>query len=453
MKTLTKKSILLIICTFLILNVVRAQNIPIIDFTKAAEHTIHAVVHIQSDYAQQTNFYEDFFGFLIPQQRSRTFQTSGSGVIINSDGYIVTNNHVVQDADSIQVILNDKRRYKATIVGNDASADLAVIKIDAKDLPIVEFGDSDNTKIGQWVLAVGNPFNLTSTVTAGIISAKARNLNILGNKMNDNPLKSFIQTDAAVNPGNSGGALVDLEGKLIGINTAIASNTGSYAGYSFAIPSNIVRKISSDIINHGTTQIAYLGVNIAEIDSRLAESKGIKNLNGVYIVSILENGAAKKSGLREGDVIIQISGKDINYNSELNEVLSQSSPGDIIKVKLEREGKVFEKEVTLLNEKGDTSIIKEEEKNIFNVLNAQVRELTVKEKKEYQIENGYILEKIINSPFARLGIRKGFIITSIDKNINISSEDLKNLSSKKGKVVIEGFYPNDYRRYYFILVL
>ena len=453
MKTLTKKSILLIICTFLSLNIVKAQNIPIIDFTKAAEHTVHAVVHIQSDYAQQTNFYEDFFGFLIPQQRSRTFQTSGSGVIINSDGYIVTNNHVVQDADSIQVILNDKRRYKATIVGNDASADLAVIKIDAKDLPIVEFGDSDNTKIGQWVLAVGNPFNLTSTVTAGIISAKARNLNILGNKMNDNPLKSFIQTDAAVNPGNSGGALVDLEGKLIGINTAIASNTGSYAGYSFAIPSNIVRKISSDIINHGTTQIAYLGVNIAEIDSRLAESKGIKNLNGVYIVSIHENGAAKKSGLREGDVIIQISGKDINYNSELNEVLSQSSPGDIIKVKLEREGKVFEKEVTLLNEKGDTSIIKEEEKNIFNVLNAQVRELTVKEKKEYQIENGYILEKIINSPFARLGIRKGFIITSIDKNINISSEDLKNLSSKKGKVVIEGFYPNDYRRYYFILVL
>ncbi|MDD4002241.1 MAG: trypsin-like peptidase domain-containing protein [Bacteroidales bacterium] len=453
MKTLTKKSILLIICTFLSLNIVKAQNIPIIDFTKAAEHTVHAVVHIQSDYAQQTNFYEDFFGFLIPQQRSRTFQTSGSGVIINSDGYIVTNNHVVQDADSIQVILNDKRRYKATIVGNDASADLAVIKIDAKDLPIIEFGDSDNTKIGQWVLAVGNPFNLTSTVTAGIISAKARNLNILGNKMNDNPLKSFIQTDAAVNPGNSGGALVDLEGKLIGINTAIASNTGSYAGYSFAIPSNIVREISSDIINHGTTQIAYLGVNIAEIDSRLAESKGIKNLNGVYIVSILENGAAKKSGLREGDVIIQISGKDINYNSELNEVLSQSSPGDIIKVKLEREGKVFEKEVTLLNEKGDTSIIKEEEKNIFNVLNAQVRELTVKEKKEYQIENGYILEKIINSPFARLGIRKGFIITSIDKNINISSEDLKNLSSKKGKVVIEGFYPNDYRRYYFILVL
>lgn len=453
MKKLTKESILLIICTFLSLNIVKAQSISNIDFTKAAEHTIHAVVHIQSDYAQQTNFYEDFFGFLIPQQRSRTFQTSGSGVIINSDGYIITNNHVVQDADSVQVILNDKRRYKATIVGNDASADLAVIKIDAKDLPIVEFGDSDNTKIGQWVLAVGNPFNLTSTVTAGIISAKARNLNILGNKMNDNPLKSFIQTDAAVNPGNSGGALVDLEGKLIGINTAIASNTGSYAGYSFAIPSNIVRKISSDIINHGTTQIAYLGVNIAEIDSRLAESKGIKNLNGVYIVSIHENGAAKKSGLREGDVIIQISGKDINYNSELNEVLSQSSPGDIIKVKLEREGKVFEKEVTLLNEKGDTSIIKEEQKNIFNVLNAQIRELTVKEKKEYQIGNGYILEKIINSPFARLGIKKGFIITSIDKNTNISSEDLQNLSTKKGKVVIEGFYPNDYRRYYFILVL
>lgn len=453
MKTLTKKSILLIICTFLSFNFVNAQSIPNIDFTKAAEHTIHAVVHIQCEYAQQTNFYDDFFGFIIPQQRSLTFQTSGSGVIIKNDGYIITNNHVVQDADSIQVILNDKRKYKATIVGNDASADLAVIKIDATDLPVVEFGDSDYTKIGQWVLAVGNPFNLTSTVTAGIISAKARNLNILGDKMNGNPLKSFIQTDAAVNPGNSGGALVDLEGKLIGINTAIASNTGSYAGYSFAIPSNIVKKITSDIMKYGTTQIAYLGVNIAEIDSRLAESKGIKNLNGIYIASLTENGAAKKSGMKEGDIIIQMGGKDINYNSELNEVLAQSSPGDKIKVKYEREGSIFEKEIILLNEKGDTSIIKEEEKNTFTSLNAQIRELSSKEKRDNNIQNGYLIEKLTNSPFARLGIKKGFIITSIDKNSNITIEDIKNLNSRKGKVIIEGFYPNDYRTYYFMLVL
>ncbi|MFA7081755.1 MAG: trypsin-like peptidase domain-containing protein [Bacteroidales bacterium] len=453
MKNLTQKSLLLIIITFLSFNNTKAQTIPSIDFTQAAEHTVHAVVHIQCDYAQQTNFYEDFFGFLIPQQRSRTFQTSGSGVIIDKDGYIVTNNHVVQDADSIQVILNDKRRYKARIIGTDPSADLAVIKIEASDLPIVEFGDSDNSKIGQWVLAVGNPFNLTSTVTAGIISAKARNLNILGNKMNSNPLKSFIQTDAAVNPGNSGGALVDLDGKLVGINTAIASNTGSYAGYSFAIPSNIVRKITSDIIKYGITQIAYLGISTAEIDSRLAETKGIKNLNGVYIVSILDIGSAKEAGLKEGDIIIQISGKDINYNSELNEVLAQSSPGDKIMVKYEREGKIYEKELTLLNERGNTSIVKEEEKNMFRVLNAELREISSKEKKEYGVENGFMIEKLTNTPFARLGLKRSFIITSIDKNPEIKASDLKNLNSKKGKVIIEGFYPNDYRRYYFILVL
>ena len=453
MKNLRKKSILLIIITFLSLNSSKAQTIPNIDFTKAAEHTVHAVVHIQCDYSQQTNFYEDFFGFLIPQQRSRTFQTSGSGVIINKDGYIVTNNHVVQDADKILVTLNDKRQYKAEIIGNDASADLAVIKIDASDLPIIEFGDSDNSKIGQWVLAVGNPFNLTSTVTAGIISAKARNLNILGHKMNENPLKSFIQTDAAVNPGNSGGALVDLDGKLIGINTAIASNTGSYAGYSFAIPSNIVKKITSDIIKYGITQIAYLGVNIADIDSRLAETKGIKNLNGVYVVSILENGALKKAGLKEGDIIIQIEGKDINYNSELNEVLAQSSPGDKIIIKYEREGIVSEKEIILLNEKGDTSIVKEEEKNIFNVLNAELRELSSKEKKEYGVVNGYMIEKLNSSCFARLGLKRSFIITSIDKSPSIVINDLKGLNTRKGKVIVEGFYPNDNRRYYFILVL
>lgn len=453
MKNLNQKSLFFIIITLLIINNLKAQAIPNIDFTNAAEHTIHAVVHIQCDYAQQTNFYDDFFGFLIPQQRSRTFQTSGSGVIIDKDGYIVTNNHVVQDADSIQVILNDKRRYRARIIGTDPSADLAVIKIEASDLPIVEFGDSDKTKIGQWVLAVGNPFNLSSTVTAGIISAKARNLNILGHKMNNNPLKSFIQTDAAVNPGNSGGALVDLEGKLVGINTAIASNTGSYAGYSFAIPSNIVRKITSDIIKYGITQIAYLGISSAEIDSRLAETKGIKNLNGVYIVSILDIGSAKEAGLKEGDIIIQISGKDINYNSELNEVLAQSSPGDKIMLKFEREGKIYEKELTLLNENGNTSIVKEEEKNMFTVLNAELREISSKEKKEYGVENGFMIEKLNNSQFARLGLKKSFVITSIDKNPNIRASELKQLNTKKGKVIIEGFYPNDYRRYYFILVL
>jgi len=457
MRTLIQKTIPFVISTFLLFNFASCQNNTTttspIDFTQAAEHTIHAVVHIQCEYAQQTNFYEDFFGFLIPHQRSRTYQTSGSGVIISNDGFIVTNNHVVQDADSIQVILNDKRRYKATIVGNDPSADLAVIKIDAKDLPTIEFGDSDKTKIGQWVLAVGNPFNLTSTVTAGIISAKARDLNILGNKMNDNPLKSFIQTDAAVNPGNSGGALVDLDGKLIGINTAIASNTGSYAGYSFAIPSNIVKKITKDIMSYGTTQIAYLGVNIAEVDSRLAENKGIKRIKGLYIASVNENGAAQKAGLKEGDIILKINNREINSNSELNEILSQSSPGDKLSVKYERENSTKEITCLLLNEMGNTSIVKPEEKNIFTALNSEFRELTSKEKKEFRVRNGFVLENLANSPFSRLGIKKGFVITSIDRNPNTSKEDIKALNSRKGKIIIEGFYPNDYRTYYYVLVL
>ncbi|MBP6429925.1 MAG: PDZ domain-containing protein, partial [Bacteroidales bacterium] len=208
-----------------------------------------------------------------------------------------------------------------------------------------------------------------------------------------------------------------------------------------------------DIIKYGITQIAYLGISSAEIDSRLAETKGIKNLNGVYIVSILDIGSAKEAGLKEGDIIIQISGKDINYNSELNEVLAQSSPGDKIMLKFEREGKIYEKELTLLNENGNTSIVKEEEKNMFTVLNAELREISSKEKKEYGVENGFMIEKLNNSQFARLGLKKSFVITSIDKNPNIRASELKQLNTKKGKVIIEGFYPNDYRRYYFILVL
>lgn len=453
MKNLIKSSILIIVFLLLGLGISNSLGGQNIDFTKAAEHTVHAVVHIECEYSQQTNFYEDFFGFLIPQQRSRTYQTSGSGVIIEKNGYVVTNNHVVQDADRIKVTLNDKREYEAKIIGNDASADIAIIKIDANNLPTIEFGDSDNTKIGQWVLAVGNPFNLTSTVTAGIISAKARNLNILGNKMNDNPLKSFIQTDAAVNPGNSGGALVDLEGKLIGINTAIASNTGSYAGYSFAIPSNIVRKISSDIIKYGITQNAYLGANIAEIDSRLAKNKGIKKLNGVYIVSVHKNGTLEKAKLMEGDIILKLGKRAINYNSELNEVLAQSSPGDKIRVKYDRNGKISEKNLVLLNERGDTSIIKIEKKPTYNILNAEIRELSSREKKEYGINNGYMIEKLNNSAFARLGLKKNFIITSLDKDPGIGEEDIKMLNLRKGKVIIEGFYPGDYRKHYFMLVL
>lgn len=262
------------------------------DFTAAAEKSVHSVVYIQCQYEQQTSYYDDFFYndffnqfFSMdpfgafdqrePRQKSRTLQTSGSGVIISSDGYIVTNNHVVADADSITVTLNDRTEYSAKIIGTDPNNDLAVIKIDETNLPAIEYGNSDEVKIGQWVLAVGNPFNLTSTVTAGIVSAKARNINILSSKGQAGMLTSFIQTDAAMNPGNSGGALVDLEGKLIGINAAIASNTGSYTGYSFAIPVNIAKKVINDIIKYGSTQSASAGLTTQEIDSKLQKEKNL----------------------------------------------------------------------------------------------------------------------------------------------------------------------------------
>lgn len=453
MKNNVLKTLVLISFTLLFYNCSKAQKNPYIDFTEAAEHTIHAVVHIQSEYSQQTIFYEDFFGFLNPQLRNRKYQTSGSGVIIEKNGYIITNNHVVQDADKIQVTLNDKRSFVAELIGNDPSADLAVLKIESSNLPIIEFGNSDKTKIGQWVLAVGNPFNLTSTVTAGIISAKARNLNILGKKMAEEPLDFFIQTDAAVNPGNSGGALVDLDGNLIGINTAIASNTGSYAGYSFAIPSNIVKKISSDIIKYGITQKAYLGLNIAEIDSRLADYKNIKEIKGLYIASIIESSAASKSGLKEGDIITKINNKNINSLAELNELISQSSPGDKIEITFERNNKENSKTITLLNELGNTSIIKPEEKSIYTSLDAEFRGLSKKEKTHYRINNGVVLDDPKDSPFSKIGIQKGFILTSIDKVPINKIQELDILKSKKGKILIEGFYPNDYRRFYYVLVL
>lgn len=453
MKNNILKTVVLISFTLLFYNCTKAQKSPFIDFTQAAEHTVHAVVHIQCEYSQQTLFYEDFFGFLNPQLRNRTYQTSGSGVIIKENGYIITNNHVVQDADKIQVTLNDKRTFKAEIIGNDPSADLAVLKIEAKELPIIEFGDSDKTKIGQWVLAVGNPFNLTSTVTAGIISAKARNLNILGKKMAEEPLDFFIQTDAAVNSGNSGGALVDTEGKLIGINTAIASNTGSYSGYSFAIPSNIVKKISNDLIKYGITQKAYLGLNIAEIDSRLAENKNIKEIKGLYIASIIEGGAADKSNLKEGDIITKINDKNINSLAEMNEILSQSSPGDKIEVVFERGNNIKTKTITLLNEIGTTSIIKAEEISRYESLGAEFRELTSKERNQYKIKAAVVIENTKNSVFAKIGIRNGFIITSIDKIPISKLKDLDLLKTKKGKVVIEGFYPNDFRTFYYVIVI
>lgn len=433
---------------------VKAQSNGGLDFSFAAEKTVHGVVHIQCETTVQSVFYDDFFSFLLPpQSRERSYQTSGSGVIISEDGYVITNNHVVQDAETINVVLNDKRSFVARLVGNDPSSDLAVIKIEADGLEPLQFGNSDEVKIGEWVLAVGNPFNLTSTVTAGIVSAKARNINILGNKMSNAPIESFIQTDAAVNPGNSGGALVNLKGELVGINTAIASSTGSYTGYSFAIPSNIVRKVTSDLIQYGMTQKANIGVHFAEMDSKLAEVKGIKSVRGIYIGYVIKDGAADKAGIKDGDIITSIDGKSVNSNAEFNEVLAQHSPGDVVKVAIERDGKPFYFDVTLFNSMGNTDIIRNDTEAAEQILSGSFREVNDKEKQQYGISKGIVIEKVGKSPFARLGIKNGFIITSIDKKVNISIEDIRQLEKKKGKLIVEGFYPNDSRTYYFVLVL
>ena len=433
---------------------VKAQSNGGLDFTFAAEKTVHGVVHIQCETTVQSVFYDDFFSFLLPpQSRERSYQTSGSGVIISEDGYVITNNHVVQDAETINVVLNDKRSFVARLVGNDPSSDLAVIKIEADGLEPLQFGNSDEVKIGEWVLAVGNPFNLTSTVTAGIVSAKARNINILGNKMSNAPIESFIQTDAAVNPGNSGGALVNLKGELVGINTAIASSTGSYTGYSFAIPSNIVRKVTSDLIQYGMTQKANIGVHFAEMDSKLAEVKGIKSVRGIYIGYVIKDGAADKAGIKDGDIITSIDGKSVNSNAEFNEVVAQHSPGDVVKVAIERDGKPFYFDVTLFNSIGNTDIIRNDTEAAEQILSGSFREVNDKEKQQYGISKGIVIEKVGKSPFARLGIKNGFIITSIDKKVNISIEDIRQLEKKKGKLIVEGFYPNDSRTYYFVLVL
>jgi Do/DeqQ family serine protease len=424
------------------------------DFVQAAEMTIHAVVNIRTQFQRRTSLYEDFFGFFSnPHANTQMLSATGSGVIISTDGYIVTNNHVVQDADKVEVTLNDKRIYNATIIGSDPSTDLALLKVDASELPTVQYGNSDDVRIGEWVLAVGNPFNLTSTVTAGIVSAKARNINILGKNSNNSPIESFIQTDAAVNPGNSGGALVNTKGELIGINAAIASSTGSYSGYSFAIPVNIVRKVSEDLKKYGLVQRAYLGVSIAEIDGKLAENNKLNELKGVYIGAVIENGSAANAGLKEGDIILSVNGKNINSNSELLENIGQYRPSDKIVLSIEREGKPMEFSVVLQNQFGKTDLVKKEDKPVYNLLGATIEPLSDEKLSQYNLSNGVMITKMNNSVIKNVGIREGFIITSVDKKLVRSFNDLKNFTNKKGQTLITGTYPGDWRTYYFVINL
>ncbi len=427
------------------------------DFRYAAQLSVHAVVHIKTSFQQKNTYYDEYFGFdpfrdffdnpfQKRQIQPEKIQAAGSGVIISEDGYIVTNNHVVAEAEEIEVILNDKRSFNAKIIGTDPTTDLAVLKIDEKNLPFLIYGNSDSLAIGEWVLAVGNPFNLTSTVTAGIVSAKARNINILGGGVS---IESFIQTDAAVNPGNSGGALVNTKGELVGINAAIASNTGSYAGYSFAIPVNIVKKIIDDLLNYNEVQRAFIGVEIREIDSQFAHEKNLKDVSGVYVLKLTDKGAAADAGIQTGDVILKIDGADINTSSQLLEIVGQHRPGDKITLTINRDNEIKKIDVVLKNKNGDTGIITKVETNIISMLGATFETINDQEKKKLRVEYGVKITDLKPGKLSNSGIRKGFIITHIDKKPIRSTDDIKDaLEGKNGGVLFEGVYPNGMRAYY-----
>lgn len=426
-----------------------------VDFTAAAEMSVNAVVHIKTTIQEVTNnlAYDPFRNYYFNQPQQRMQQASGSGVIISKDGYIATNNHVINGATKIEVVLNDKRTYVAELVGADPQTDVALLKIKENDLPYLNYSNSDNVKVGEWALAVGNPFNLTSTVTAGIISAKGRNINIFENDpMNGMfPIESFIQTDAAVNPGNSGGALVNTNGELIGINTAIASQTGSYAGYSFAIPVNIVKKIVADLVEFGTVQRAFIGVSIRDIDAKFAEEKKLKALNGVFVNGLNEGGAGEDAGIKIGDVITKVEGNAIKNVSELQEQVGKYRPGDKVNVTLIRENNEVIVPVILKNKDGEIGIIKKEvkESTSINSLGASFETLSKDEMKKLGIVNGLRISKLTAGKLANAGIKQGFVITAIDKKKINSLNDLETmLKDKVGGILIEGVYPNGVRAYY-----
>jgi serine protease Do len=423
-----------------------AGNLP--DFEQAAALSVHAVVHIRTQFERKSGVYDDFFdlfNFGGPgyQQRSMPLEGMGSGVIISPDGYIVTNNHVVQEANKISVTLNDKREYTASIVGTDPSTDLALIRIDEKNLPFMAYGNSDDVKIGEWVLAVGNPFNLTSTVTAGIVSAKARNINILGSQ---GAIESFIQTDAAVNPGNSGGALVNTSGQLVGINAAIASGTGYYTGYSFAIPVNIVKKVVDDFMKFGKIERAYIGVYYREIDDQFAKDKGLSEIKGIYVDDVVKDGAAQKAGIQKGDVMLHVGNSTVNSKSELLEVMGQHNPGDVVPVVVSRNGKEMSMNVTLQNE--DTQLAATAETKIM-IQGATFEPLTQNELNKYGLESGFKITRLEPGVLKSVGIKEGFIVVAVDRQQVRSLNELRGLlATGKGGVLLEGVYPNGQRGYY-----
>ncbi len=427
-----------------------------IDFIKASEMSLPAVVHVKTESApaKSNYYYYDPFNnqYWNSPQQQKPQMGPGSGVIISGNGYIVTNNHVIKGADKVQVTLHDRRTYSANVIGTDPATDIALLKIEENNLPYLLYGNSDDVRVGEWVLAVGNPFNLTSTVTAGIVSAKARNVGILeGDPSHDLfPVESFIQTDAAVNPGNSGGALVNTSGQLIGINSAIASNTGSYTGYSFAVPVNLAKKVVNDLLEFGKVQRAFLGVSIRDIDSKLQDERKLsEDMKGIYVTGISEGGGANEAGIREGDIILKVGDRNVNNVPELQEQIGHYRPGDKVALKIKRDNEEQLVNVTLRSRSGDTKIAKADKSQALSILGASFGDLSNSERSNLSIEGGVKVTSLGAGKMRRAGIREGFIVTSIDKKPIRTLEDVKSaLENKEGGVLIEGIYTNGMKAYY-----
>lgn len=393
------------------------SNAGSVDLRLAAKKTVPAVVNVtpvQMGKVLYGNPLDFWFGGRAQVREEPMDMGIGSGVIITEDGYIITNNHVIDKSDKVMVTLNDKRKFEAKLIGTDPGTDIALLKIDATGLQPIEYGNSDEVVLGEWVLAVGNPYNLTSTVTAGIISAKARGL---GGKMN---LESFLQTDAAVNPGNSGGALVNTKGELIGINTAIQSPTGSYSGYSFAVPVNVARKVVSDLKEFGKVQRAVLGIRMGELTPESAKQLGVKESAGIYVGEVIKGGAAAKAGLQEGDVIQKLNGYEVSTVPQLQEQLAKYTPGNVVSVTLSRDGKEKVVEVTLQNSFGDVEV-----NAGSGILGAKVVPLTKEDQYRYRLNKGVKIQELKNGKLKSAGLSEGYIIVKINNTLIHNSEDLE----------------------------
>ena len=429
------------------------QNDKYPDLTYAAENAVKAVVNIEA--IQQVEMprrgYDPFLEFFgIPQDygygdgrpQYREQRAGGSGVIISEDGYIVTNNHVVDGASKLKVKLNDGRTFDAKLIGTDSATDLALLKVEAKDLPTLPFGSSDALRLGEWVLAIGSPFDLQSTITAGIVSAKARQLGAIPN---DFRIESFIQTDAAVNPGNSGGALVNTHGELVGINTLIKSQTGSYVGYSFAIPESIVRKVVVDLKEFGVVQRALLGIQFRVVDQDFLDTEGkelgIKELGGAYVASVVEGGAASEAGIRKGDVILSVDGVKITEPSTLQEQIAKRRPNDTVKLSVKRDGEVKQFTVTLRNKAGKTELMTKEDVDVVEALGGKFADAGTKLCRELDIKGGVQVVGIkADGILARARVKQGFVITHINDRPVYSLSDMQRMTEKVRS--IDGVYPN-----------